>query len=128
MKKEFIVRISNEPESVFPSLSDAIAHASKRVHMPEEKKVDAQRIDNYPGTVFYSYGFNEAEIESRMDSGRLLQAAPEMLAALKLQKRFIDNLFEKGNVPWGQTCGLDFALMNESLLALKAAIFKAEGP
>ena len=50
------------------------------------------------------------------------QNAQEMKHALFLVKKFHDDLFKKGTVPWGQTCNLDFGLMNETLLAVRAVI------
>lgn len=59
-------------------------------------------------------------------NARLITAAPELLEALKLQQLFMKNLMAKGNVDWGRTCGIDFGLMNEALIAQDTAILKAE--
>lgn len=54
----------------------------------------------------------------------LKQKSSELLRALELVKLFHDNLFEKGNVDWGRTFGLDFGLMNETLLKIDNTLVK----
>lgn len=40
--------------------------------------------------------------------------------AIQLARKCFNNLMEKGNVNWGETFGIDFSLLNETLLALEA--------
>ena len=69
---------------------------------------------------------NPYNIVDREQLGKLIALAPEMLETLKMTKKFHDDLFKKGNVPWGQTCGLDFGLMNETLLKVRYVLGKVE--
>lgn len=58
---------------------------------------------------------------------RLIAAAPDMLKTLERFQRLMANLMAKGNVPWGQTFGVDFGLMNESLIMMDRTIEVAKG-
>jgi len=48
-------------------------------------------------------------------------------AAILLMEKCTENLLKKGNVPWGQTFGIDFGLMNEALIAQDKALASIRG-
>lgn len=55
----------------------------------------------------------------------LIEAAPDMLAALEQMNALMENLFEA--VDWAKTFRLDVVALNEAPLAMKRAIAKARG-
>jgi hypothetical protein len=54
----------------------------------------------------------------------LRELLEDMHGAIKMQKLVWENLFEKGNVNWGATFGINFDLMNRTLIALDKALAK----
>jgi hypothetical protein len=66
--------------------------------------------------------------DAELANARLIAASPCLLEALKLNQRLMANLMAKGNIDWGKTFGIDFGLMNETLVRMDAAVQKAESP
>lgn len=67
------------------------------------------------------------ELEGGTDeaNAHLIAAAPDLLAALEDADRLLFHLMKV--VPWGRTCGTDFALLNKVLCHAPVAIAKARG-
>lgn len=55
-------------------------------------------------------------------------ALSKVRECLELNKKLWDNLFQKGNVNWGATFGIDFGLMNEALLATDRTLSLIDQP
>lgn len=70
---------------------------------------------------------NPYNIDTREGDGILLAAAPEMFEALKMMQKLMTNFFCDKNIPWGQTSGIDFKLMNDALIMMDRAVAKVEG-
>jgi hypothetical protein len=67
-----------------------------------------------------SYGSPTPEDEANL---RLIEAAPDLLAACIRANALLDNLMK--SVPWGQTHDLDIAGLNEVMCQLPKVIHKA---
>jgi len=87
----------------------------------------APEKENGWSTVLASITAKNTPPEEAEANANLFAAAPEMLEALSLAQRMMQNLMAKGNINWGTTFGIDFGLMNETLIKLDRSIAKAEG-
>lgn len=58
---------------------------------------------------------------------QLQKDAQILVEALKKAKAMNDNIWEKGNVNWGNTFGLNFKVINDGLIAVDEALEKWGG-
>ena len=86
IKPSYKVRIENEPEHSFATISEALDYASRIVYLPT-KDIDITEWTLQVGqTASYSYGLKTVEIEATAPLAPyscLIAAAPEMLNVLK---------------------------------------------
>lgn len=113
--EEFVTQPISNPKDfkIFQRLCEEIAQLREELSLSEK------------------YGRTADDVElinnlcSKLQSSRAANA--RLRAALDLSKKATEDLHKKGNVNWGTTYGLDFGLMNESMLATDRALESSDG-